>query len=63
MVEAFGINEFKPAVGEPFDAKYHDQVYSDRQDARGREIEQVYASGFEVDGEVIVKAQVRVKYE
>lgn len=61
VIEGFGISEFSPKQGELFDAKYHKQVYSELQDARGKEINCVYASGFEMDGEVIVKAQVSVK--
>lgn len=61
VIEGFGISEFSPKQGELFDAKYHKQVYSELQDARGKEINCVYASGFEMDGEVIVKAQVSIK--
>lgn len=61
VIEAFGIDEFVPKSGDIFEAKCHDQVYSNVQDARGKEIEQVYSSGFKMDGEVIVKAQVSVK--
>ena len=60
-IEAFGIDEFVPKTGDIFEAKCHDQVYSNVQDARGREIEKVYSSGFKMDGEVILKAQVSVK--
>ena len=61
VIEAFEINEFEPAVGETFQAKYHDQSHSRTGDARGRRINRIYASGFEKDGEVIVKAQVSVE--
>ena len=61
VIEAFGIDEFAPETGDFFEAKYHDQVISNVQDARGKEINRVYSSGFKMDGEVIVKAQVSVK--
>ena len=61
VIEAFGINELVPVAGEVFDAKYHTQVYSEMKDARGKEIEKVHAVGFELDGEIIVKAQVSIK--
>ena len=61
VAEAFGIREFEPNVKDGFDPKCHEQVHSNIQDVRGREIEKVYSPGFEVDGEVIVKAQVSIK--
>lgn len=61
VIEAFGIEEYMPKVGDVFEAKCHDQVYSDVLDARGRQIEQVYSEGFKMDGEIILKAQVSVK--
>lgn len=61
VLYAFGINEFKPSIGEMFDAKYHNQVYSNVPDARGKCITRVYSSGFEMDGEIIVKACVSVE--
>lgn len=61
VLEGFGIDEFTPQRGDVFEAKCHDQVYSNVQDARGREIERVYSSGFKMDGDVIMKAQVSVK--
>lgn len=61
VLEGFGIVEFTPQMGDVFEAKCHDQVYSNVQDARGKEIERVYSSGFRMDGDVIMKAQVSVK--
>lgn len=61
IIEAFGIRQFEAIAGDSFDAKYHDQVYSNVSDARGREIAFVYSPGYIVDNEVILKAQVCVK--
>lgn len=61
VAEAFGVREFQPKAAESFDPKCHEQVRSNVLDARGKEIDKVYSSGFEVDGEVIVKAQVSIK--
>lgn len=63
VIEAFGIEEFVSKTGDIFEAKCHDQVYSNIQDARGKEIDRVYSSGFRMDGEVIMKAQVSVKQQ
>ena len=61
VIEAFGISKFEAVSDEIFDAKYHDQVGSDFYDARGRKIDRVYSPGFQIDGEILVKAQVSVK--
>lgn len=61
VMEAFGISKFEAVSDEVFDAKYHDQVDSNFHDARGRKIDRVYSPGFEIDGEILVKAQVSVK--
>lgn len=61
VAEAFGICEFEPGVKDRFDPKCHEQVFSNIQDVRGREIEKVFSPGFEMDGEVIMKAQVSIK--
>lgn len=61
VIEAFGISKFETVPDEIFDAKYHDQVVSNFYDARGRKIDQVYSPGFQIDGEILVKAQVSVK--
>ncbi len=61
VIEAFGISKFEAVSDEIFDAKYHDQVESDFYDARGRKIDRVYSPGFQIDGEILVKAQVSVK--
>lgn len=61
ILEEFGITVFEVQSGDSFDARYHEQVYSNEKDARGRRIDEVYSKGYTVDGEVILKAQVSVK--
>lgn len=63
VIEAFDIKRYEVQSGEIFDVKYHEQVYSNVQDARGREIDKVYSNGYSIDGEIICKAQVSVKQQ
>lgn len=61
IVETFGIKEYDAVPGNDFDAKYHEQVYSNILDVKGKKIKQVFSSGFEMDGEIIMKAQVSIE--
>lgn len=60
IIETFGIREYKAKPGDDFDAKYHEQVYGNLLDVKGKKIKQVFSSGFEMNGEIIMKAQVSI---
>lgn len=61
IIETFGIKEYKAEPGDDFDAKYHEQVYGNLLDVKGKKIKQVFSSGFEMSGEIIMKAQVSIE--
>lgn len=60
VIEAFGIKEYGAASGDAFDPKYHEQIHSSVTDVKGKKVKEIFSMGFEMDGEVIMKAQVSI---
>lgn len=60
VIEAFGIKEYHAVPGNVFDPKYHEQVYSSLRDVKDKKIKAVFSPGFEMDGEIVMKAQVSI---